>query len=84
MGEGEGADCPPKNVQSDATTAATDVPAKKLARQLDFTGFSGATGTVGLPETVVPSQPQPRPLPQQSVVVMPVPPQPPLSSTRVG
>lgn len=97
MGEGEGGDCPPKNVSSDATAAAlpSDVPAKKLARQLDFTGFSGVMGSVALPEhpqsqlqpqsqTVAQSQPQPRPLTQQSIVVMPVPPQAPHSSTRVG
>ncbi|XP_028774023.1 protein tesmin/TSO1-like CXC 5 isoform X2 [Neltuma alba] len=89
MGEGEGADCPPKNVSSDASGAAllSDVPAKKLARQLDFTGYSGAA----LPEHPQPqlqvlaqSQPQPRPVTTQPVVVMPMPPQAPHSSARVG
>ncbi|KAJ7969589.1 protein tesmin/TSO1-like CXC 5 [Quillaja saponaria] len=82
MGEGEGGDCPPKNVQS--TTAAalpSDVPAKKLARQLDFTGFGGVPGTMALPEhpqlqqqpqtqlqhLVAPSQPQPRQQPQAQI-----------------
>ncbi|KAF7813850.1 protein tesmin/TSO1-like CXC 5 isoform X1 [Senna tora] len=97
MGEGQEADCPPKNVSSDATAAAlpSDVPAKKLARQLDFTGFGGVTESVAVPEhpqsplqpqsqAVAQSQPQPRPLTQQSVAVMPAAPQTPLSSARVG
>ncbi|KAK6248549.1 hypothetical protein QUC31_020114 [Theobroma cacao] len=47
-GEGEGGDFPPKKVQSDTA----DFPAKKLARQLDFTaGFGGvSSGGVVLPE----------------------------------
>ncbi|KAK7369933.1 hypothetical protein VNO80_11981 [Phaseolus coccineus] len=43
--EGEGSDCAPKNdVSNDVVANAllpSDVPAKKLARQLDFTGFGG-------------------------------------------
>ncbi|XWS17286.1 hypothetical protein CRYUN_Cryun33cG0054200 [Craigia yunnanensis] len=48
MGEGEEGEFPPKNVQSDSA----DFPAKKLARQLDFTaGFGGvSSGGVVLPE----------------------------------
>ncbi|GMI89476.1 hypothetical protein like AT4G29000 [Hibiscus trionum] len=48
MGEEEGGEIPPKNVQSDTA----DFPAKKLARQLDFTaGFGGvSSGGVNLPE----------------------------------
>ena len=48
MGEGEGGEFPPKKVQSDSA----DFPAKKLARQLDFTaGFGGvSSGGVVLPE----------------------------------
>ncbi|GMJ07008.1 hypothetical protein HRI_004370000 [Hibiscus trionum] len=48
MGEEEGGEIPPKNVQSDTA----DFPAKKLARQLDLTaGFGGvSSGGVNLPE----------------------------------
>ncbi|KAB2024228.1 hypothetical protein ES319_D06G073400v1 [Gossypium barbadense] len=48
MGEGEGGEFPPKKVQSDRA----GLPAKKLARQLDFTaGFGGgSSGGVVLPE----------------------------------
>ncbi|KAE8688456.1 Protein tesmin/TSO1-like CXC 5 [Hibiscus syriacus] len=48
MGEGEGGEFPPKKVQSDTA----GFPAKKLARQLDFTaGFGGvSSGGVVLPE----------------------------------
>lgn len=45
MGEGEGGGCAPKNALSSevvapavVSTAALEVPARKLARQLDFTG----------------------------------------------
>ncbi|CAL0313864.1 unnamed protein product [Lupinus luteus] len=47
MGEGEGIDYPLKNVASSDAAPALDVPAKKLARQLNFTGSGGA---VLLPE----------------------------------
>ncbi|KAG4194601.1 hypothetical protein ERO13_A06G064200v2 [Gossypium hirsutum] len=48
MGEGEGGEFPPKKVQS----GTAGLPAKKLARQLDFTaGFGGgSSGGVVLPE----------------------------------
>ncbi|KAG4141226.1 hypothetical protein ERO13_D06G062800v2 [Gossypium hirsutum] len=48
MGEREGGEFPPKKVQSDTA----GLPAKKLARQLDFTaGFGGgSSGGVVLPE----------------------------------
>ncbi|KAL3532467.1 hypothetical protein ACH5RR_005988 [Cinchona calisaya] len=83
MEQSEGGDFPPKKVQSETTgqqqpsTVGTDFPAKKLARQLDFTGYSGGTSaaatattaTLGeniqqsqLPQAVVrPSLPQPQP-----------------------
>ncbi|KAK4283804.1 hypothetical protein QN277_000717 [Acacia crassicarpa] len=93
MGEGEGGDFPPKNVSSDSTGAAvpSDVPAKKLARQLDFTGYSGTPLTEHPQphpqpqlQAVAQSQPQPRPVTTQPVAVMPMPPQVPHSSARVG
>ncbi|KAI4347105.1 hypothetical protein L6164_007952 [Bauhinia variegata] len=83
MGEGEGGDCPPKNVSSDAAAGLPlDVPAKKLARQLDFTGFGGVSGSVTLPEhpqsqlhpqtqMVSQSQPQSRPQPQPQILTQP-------------
>ncbi|XP_054821310.1 protein tesmin/TSO1-like CXC 5 [Prosopis cineraria] len=93
MGEGDGGDCPVKNVLSDsvAVVLPLDGPGKKLARQLDFTGFGGVSGTVASSEhPQLQLQPQPRPqsvprgLTQQTMVVMPVPPQVPHSSVRVG
>ncbi|KAK7398957.1 hypothetical protein VNO78_10131 [Psophocarpus tetragonolobus] len=53
-GEGEGSESAPKNVVSNDVVAnallPSDVPAKKLARQLDFTGFGGMPAPpVGLP-----------------------------------
>lgn len=66
MGEGEGGEFPPKKSQSETQTTAADFPAKKLARQLDFT--AGFGGTVVLPDHPQ-SVPQPRP---------PPPPQPPV------
>ncbi|MED6167827.1 hypothetical protein PIB30_006476 [Stylosanthes scabra] len=55
MGEGEGGDCPSTNVSSDAATVPvsvppSDIPAKKLARQLDFTGLAGMPGGAPFPE----------------------------------
>lgn len=39
MGEGEGGGCAPKNaLSSEVVAPAVEVPARKLARQLDFTG----------------------------------------------
>ena len=101
MGEGEGSDCPPKNVvSSDAAVGAlpSDVPAKKLARQLDFTGFGGvSTGSVTLPEhsqvqlqlqhqsqKVSRTQPPPQTVSQQPVVLMPLPPQASHSSVKIA
>lgn len=86
--ESEGGDFAPKNVPSSvaseavvvAATASLDAPAKKLARQLDFTG---------VPEQSQ-SQPQPQPQPPQQQQQMsvtqlpPLPPQAPLPSVRVG
>lgn len=95
MGEGDGADSAPKKPQSDAapvvaTTSSSsgEVPAKKLARQLDFTGLGATSGSVPQPKpqvpavvTTVPPQSQPRP----QVMGLPVPPppqQPPVPSVR--
>lgn len=98
MGESEGADCPPKNVSSSAASPALapppapamDVPAKKLARQLDF------TAAVPLPQLQPPqsqlqpqqSRPQQPQPPTQPVVSMPVQPSPPQQAphplARVG
>ncbi|MED6111952.1 Protein tesmin/TSO1-like CXC 5 [Stylosanthes scabra] len=53
MGEGEGGDCPSRNVSSDAPAVPvppSDIPAKKLARQLDFTGLAGMPGGAPFPE----------------------------------
>ena len=104
MGEGEGSDCSLKNAASSDAAAAlpSDVPAKRLARQLDFTSFGGvSTGIVAMPEHSQPqlhgqsqtvaqslpqsrTQPQPQILTHQPVVMMPVPPQAPHPSLRVG
>lgn len=97
MGEGEGGDLPQKKVQSDVAgsgSTSTDVPTKKLARQLDFTGLGGASGSVVLPE-----HPQLQPIskaepvtvpqtlaqspPQPQVATVPVASQPPNPSARV-
>ncbi|RDX74996.1 Protein tesmin/TSO1-like CXC 6, partial [Mucuna pruriens] len=71
MGEGEGGDCAPKNASLSEVVApavALEVPPKKLARQLDFTGA---------PEHA--QQPQSQPL-----AVLPLPPQVLHASVRVG
>ncbi|KAA8523128.1 hypothetical protein F0562_009551 [Nyssa sinensis] len=81
MEQGEGGDFPPRKAQSDTpvSTVTSDFPAKKLARQLDFTGFGGASATVVLPEH--PQQPAthtpPTPPQAQTITQMPLPqPQP--------
>ncbi|KAE8682842.1 Protein tesmin/TSO1-like CXC 5 [Hibiscus syriacus] len=51
MGEGEGSEFPPKKVQSDTA----DFPARKLARQLDFTAGLGGVSSAGV---VLPEHPQ--------------------------
>lgn len=81
MEEAESVDFPSKNLQSATTTTgmaagASDFPQRKLARQLDFTAFSGSPSSAGvsLPENTLrqqlqhtpsqsqsQSQPQPRP-----------------------
>ncbi|GLT51724.1 hypothetical protein SLA2020_251160 [Shorea laevis] len=63
MGEGEGGEFPPKKVQSDAG----DFPAKKPARQLDFTaGLGGvSSGGVSLPEHPQSTQAAPPAVSQQ-------------------
>ncbi|KAK8660576.1 hypothetical protein V6N13_051498 [Hibiscus sabdariffa] len=67
MGEEGGGEIPPKNVQSDTA----DFPAKKLARQLDFTaGFGGvSSGGVNLPEHPQPAQRIPVPSSSAAVTV---------------
>ena len=71
-----------KKVQSDTegTTAVTsDIPPKKLTRQLDFTAYGGSSTAVVLPE-----QPQSQPQAQsQQPVAIPVPPQTTHPSVRV-
>ncbi|KAK9269290.1 hypothetical protein L1049_001060 [Liquidambar formosana] len=81
MEQGDGGDFPPKKLQSDTATGATsstgtttsDFPAKKLARQLDFTALGGASTTVVLPEhpQSQPPQPPPPPLPQTQTLAPP-------------
>ncbi|KAM1932771.1 hypothetical protein ACFX15_017167 [Malus domestica] len=85
MGEGDGADLAPKKAQSDAaagtatassSSSMNDVPAKKLARQLDFTGVGSAPASVAVPELPKPPLPTeavPPSLPNPPVVSMPVP-----------
>nr|XP_028950403.1 protein tesmin/TSO1-like CXC 5 isoform X2 [Malus domestica] len=85
MGEGDGADLAPKKAQSDAaagtatassSSSMNDVPAKKLARQLDFTGVASAPASVAVPELPKPPLPTeavPPSLPNPPVVSMPVP-----------
>ncbi|KAG2718425.1 hypothetical protein I3843_03G212400 [Carya illinoinensis] len=68
MGEGEGSDFPQKKAQSEGTSASasTEAPAaKKLARQLDFTAFSGGGGSGSV---VLPEHPQPQLQPQPQMV----------------
>lgn len=47
MGEEDTAGAPQKKAQSDgaalSNSSSSDIPSKKLARQLDFTGFGGAS-----------------------------------------
>ncbi|XP_028950403.2 protein tesmin/TSO1-like CXC 5 isoform X2 [Malus domestica] len=85
MGEGDGADLAPKKAQSDAaagtatassSSSMNDVPAKKLARQLDFTGVGSAPASVAVPELPKPplqTEAVPPSLPYPPVVSMPVP-----------
>ncbi|XP_012076723.1 protein tesmin/TSO1-like CXC 5 isoform X3 [Jatropha curcas] len=67
MGEGEGSEFPPKKAAQSETQGGSDFPAKKLARQLDFT-----QGNVVLPDHPQ-SQQQPAtlPLPLKPVVITP-------------
>ncbi|KAL7168130.1 hypothetical protein ACSBR2_038553 [Camellia fascicularis] len=68
MEKGERGDFPPKKAQS-------ETPVKKLARQLDFTGFGAASAAVVLPEH--PQQQAAQPLLRRTVKQMqPPPPQP--------
>ncbi|KAL3825161.1 hypothetical protein ACJIZ3_021190 [Penstemon smallii] len=67
MEQREGGDVPPKNPQQSegSSTEAADFPARKLVRQLDFTGLSGGVSTVEQPQSV--KSIQPPPLPPQSM-----------------
>ncbi|GAV78426.1 CXC domain-containing protein [Cephalotus follicularis] len=88
MGEGEGGEFPPKKAQSDTvSSSSTDYPAKKLARQLDFTAGVGASGGSSV---VLPEHPQSQsavsktvPNPQPQVVIPVVALQPPNASVTV-
>lgn len=91
MAEGEGGNCAPKNVppqQSSeyvvaaptATAAFLDAPARKLARQLDFTCMLGHSQQLQQPQP----QQQLSGMAQQPVAALPLPPQAPHSSVRVG
>ncbi|KAK4479154.1 hypothetical protein RD792_014665 [Penstemon davidsonii] len=66
MEQREGGDVPPKNPQQSegSSTEAADFPARKLVRQLDFTGLSGGVSTVEQPQSA--KSIQPPPLPPQS------------------
>lgn len=53
MEEGQGGEFPPKKSQSETQVSGADFPAKKLARQLDFTGGTARS-------VVFPEHPQPQ------------------------
>ncbi|KAL8498015.1 hypothetical protein ACS0TY_021383 [Phlomoides rotata] len=99
MEQRDGGDFPPKQLpppQSEAPpTAPADFPARKLVRQLDFTGFSGGAAassvenpqlgkTRAQPQLAKPSQPQTAQLqpPQTLIMTMQQPPQLPVSSAQ--
>ncbi|KAI3443759.1 hypothetical protein Pfo_000424 [Paulownia fortunei] len=76
MEKREGEDFPPKNppppLQSEApSTAGVDFPARKLVRQLDFTGCSGGASSVEQKQLAKPSQPPPPPPPLPQFVKPP-------------
>lgn len=60
----EGGDFPPMEVAS----SAVDFPAKKLARQLDFTGFGGRGAS---PAAVLPDHPPLTAKPSQQMLQQP-------------
>lgn len=88
MEQSEGGDFPPKNAQSETTgqqqppppQVGTDIPAKKLARQLDFTGYTGVSSAAASSATATASTATLREHIQQTqpplVVVKPSLPQP--------
>lgn len=100
MEQGEGGDFPPNKLQSETATSSTtasssDFPAKKLARQLDFTvlGGAGATSTTSTTAVILPEHPQSQseqpPLQQTQpqmaatqAVFIPAPPQAPHPTVR--
>ncbi|KAF2303932.1 hypothetical protein GH714_024671 [Hevea brasiliensis] len=69
MGEGEGSEFPPKKAAQSDTQVSSDFPAKKLARQLDFT--QGNVVLPDHPQSQQQQQPVTLPLQQKSVVVTP-------------
>ncbi|KAL0345228.1 UNVERIFIED_CONTAM: protein tesmin/TSO1-like CXC 5 [Sesamum radiatum] len=73
MDQKEGGDFPPKKQpppQSGASsTAPVDFPARKLVRQLDFTGFSGAASASNVEQPLL-AKPSP-PVPHQPQLVKP-------------
>ncbi|XP_011078441.1 protein tesmin/TSO1-like CXC 5 [Sesamum indicum] len=73
MDQKEGGDFPPKKQpppQSGASsTAPVDFPARKLVRQLDFTGFSGAASASNVEQPLL-AKPSP-PVPHQPHLVKP-------------
>ncbi|KAJ9167829.1 hypothetical protein P3X46_019422 [Hevea brasiliensis] len=69
MGEGEGSEFPPKKAAQSDTQVSSDFPAKKLARQLDFT--QGNVVLPDHPQSQQQQQPVTLPLQQKSVAVTP-------------
>ncbi|XP_055824965.1 protein tesmin/TSO1-like CXC 5 isoform X2 [Solanum dulcamara] len=78
MDKSEGGHLPPTKAQSEPASAQVeaDYPAKKLARQLDFTGGGGSAPgqapTASLSEHAKQIQPQTQPQLQQHILLMPM------------
>lgn len=82
MEQRDGGDFPPKKPpppQSEApSTAQADFPARKLVRQLDFTGFGGGAAASSVENLQLPKMRQPQPQlakPTQSQTAQLQPPQ---------
>ncbi|XP_023537403.1 protein tesmin/TSO1-like CXC 5 [Cucurbita pepo subsp. pepo] len=94
MGEEDSAGVPPKKAQSDgaalSNSSSSDIPSKKLARQLDFTGYGGAphpqshSNSHSQSQTPLVSQnlQQAQPKPQPQMVAASIAPLAPHSSVR--
>ncbi|KGN60608.1 protein tesmin/TSO1-like CXC 5 isoform X2 [Cucumis sativus] len=94
MGEEDSVGASQKKAQSDGATlsnsSSSDIPSKKLARQLDFTGYGGASNTQSHSSSHSQSQaslvaqnlPQAQPKPQTQMVAASIAPLAPLSSVR--